>query len=146
MTRDRKEIETEWNGRAFVLVDTGGVDLEDGDALARSSRTRRAPRWPTPTSPCSWSTPAPGCARATTSSPTLLRARRRRRCVVAANKIDAPRDSRTRPSSTRLGLGEPSPVSAAQGLGTGDLLDASSSCCPSRPTTDEDDETPSASP
>src|SRR2546423_2767360 len=35
VTRDRKEVETEWNGRRFVLVDTGGVDLADADALAR---------------------------------------------------------------------------------------------------------------
>src|ERR1700745_3895909 len=35
-TRDRKEIEAEWNGRRFLLVDTGGVDLEEEDDLARS--------------------------------------------------------------------------------------------------------------
>src|SRR5215211_422019 len=34
VTRDRKEVETEWNGRRFTLVDTGGVDLADEDALA----------------------------------------------------------------------------------------------------------------
>ena len=28
ITRDRKELDTEWNGRTFKLVDTGGVDLE----------------------------------------------------------------------------------------------------------------------
>src|SRR5438876_673010 len=36
VTRDRKEIEAEWNGRRFLLVDTGGVDLEEEDDLARS--------------------------------------------------------------------------------------------------------------
>jgi len=36
VTRDRKEIETEWNGRPFLLVDTGGVDLEESDNLARA--------------------------------------------------------------------------------------------------------------
>src|SRR2546421_1639126 len=34
VTRDRKEVPAEWNGRAFTLVDTGGVDLADRDALA----------------------------------------------------------------------------------------------------------------
>ena len=34
VTRDRKEIATEWNGRALTLIDTGGVDLKDDDALA----------------------------------------------------------------------------------------------------------------
>ena len=36
VTRDRKEIEAEWNGRRFLLVDTGGVDLADRDDLARA--------------------------------------------------------------------------------------------------------------
>ena len=35
ITRDRKELPTEWNGRTFTLIDTGGVDLEDHDTLAR---------------------------------------------------------------------------------------------------------------
>ena len=35
VTRDRKELETEWNGRRLTLIDTGGVDLEDTDELAR---------------------------------------------------------------------------------------------------------------
>ena len=38
MTRDRKELPAEWNGRAFTLVDTGGVDLEDSDELSGSIR------------------------------------------------------------------------------------------------------------
>src|ERR687886_2995120 len=35
VTRDRKEVDAEWNGRTFTLVDTGGVDLADEHALAR---------------------------------------------------------------------------------------------------------------
>ena len=35
VTRDRKEIPAEWNGVEFLLVDTGGVDLTDQEALAR---------------------------------------------------------------------------------------------------------------
>src|SRR2546423_14458443 len=34
VTRDRKEVPAEWNARAFTLVDTGGVDLADRDALS----------------------------------------------------------------------------------------------------------------
>ncbi len=36
VTRDRKEVEADWNGRSFVLVDTGGVDLDETHDLARS--------------------------------------------------------------------------------------------------------------
>src|ERR1700680_1428393 len=35
VTRDRKELRTDWNGRALTLVDTGGVDREERDELAR---------------------------------------------------------------------------------------------------------------
>src|SRR5215472_17376722 len=38
VTRDRNEIECEWNGARFALIDTGGVDLRDEDPLAHSIR------------------------------------------------------------------------------------------------------------
>src|SRR3954468_22754618 len=38
VTRDRKEVEADWNGRTFSLIDTGGVDLADPGELARSIR------------------------------------------------------------------------------------------------------------
>ena len=34
VTRDRKEVEADWNGQPFALIDTGGVDLADGDDVA----------------------------------------------------------------------------------------------------------------
>src|SRR3954463_699843 len=36
ITRDRKELTTEWNGRQLTLIDTGGVDLQDGEPPAGS--------------------------------------------------------------------------------------------------------------
>ena len=36
ITRDRKELHTEWNGRSLTLVDTGEVDLDDRAELARA--------------------------------------------------------------------------------------------------------------
>jgi len=38
VTRDRKEVEADWNGRRFLLVDTGGVDLADRGDLATRPR------------------------------------------------------------------------------------------------------------
>ena len=38
ITRDRKEIATEWNGRRFTLIDTGGMDNEDPDPISGSIR------------------------------------------------------------------------------------------------------------
>src|SRR5919197_6295722 len=38
VTRDRKEVEAEWNGRRFTLVDTGGMDLAETSDLAEAVR------------------------------------------------------------------------------------------------------------
>src|ERR1700730_13317875 len=38
ITRDRKELDCEWNGRQFTLIDTGGMDFQDEDPLAGSIR------------------------------------------------------------------------------------------------------------
>ena len=40
ITRDRKELHTDWNGRELTLVDTGGVDLEERDDLARAIQSQ----------------------------------------------------------------------------------------------------------
>src|SRR3954453_18007231 len=36
VTRDRKELVCEWNGKEFLLIDTGGVDIAGADPIARS--------------------------------------------------------------------------------------------------------------
>ncbi len=36
VTRDRKELPCEWNGRDFILIDTGGLDFEAGDQISRA--------------------------------------------------------------------------------------------------------------
>ena len=70
VTRDRKELDTEWNGRPLTLIDTGGVDLQDDDVLARQIQDQARARSPTPTPPCSSSTREAGCARATRRWPS----------------------------------------------------------------------------
>lgn len=122
VTRDRKEIETEWNGRRFLLVDTGGVDLEEEDDLARSvqAQARHA---------LSESQVAVLVvdARAGLRSGDDDLARELRRAqipvVVAANKIDSAKSLPYAAEFYGLGLGDPIAVSGVQGLGTGDLLD-----------------------
>ena len=59
-TRDRKELVCEWNGKRFLLIDTGGVDIADprpDHAVDRRAGARR--RSPRPTSCSSSSTRAP---------------------------------------------------------------------------------------
>ncbi len=122
ITRDRKEIATEWNGRRFTLIDTGGMDLHDDDPIAGSIRDQaRAALADAQVALLVFDAQA-GVRPGDEEMADLLR-RSRMPVVVAANKVDAVADIPLAAEAHRLGLGEPMAVSAAQGLGTGDLLD-----------------------
>jgi GTP-binding protein len=122
VTRDRKEIETEWNGRPFLLVDTGGVDMEEEDSLARAVQEQARNAIATS-----------DVAVLVVDARTGLRpgdaelAKELQRAtipvIVAANKVDGPSAIPDAADFHALGLGDPVPVSAQHGLGTGDLLD-----------------------
>ncbi len=122
MTRDRRALECEWNGLSFDLIDTGGVDLADSDELARSVQAQARAAIEEADVILIVVDARSGLGPGDAELADLLR-RSGRPVVVAANKIDRPRTRPSPPSSTRLGLGEPLPVSANHGLGTGDLLD-----------------------
>jgi GTP-binding protein len=122
ITRDRKEIATEWNGRRFTLIDTGGMDSEDPDPVSGSIRDQaRAALTDAQVALFVFDAKA-GVRPGDEELADLLR-RTRMPVVVAANKIDAAVDIPLAADAHRLGFGEPMAVSAAQGLGTGDLLD-----------------------
>ncbi len=122
ITRDRKEIATEWNGRRFTLVDTGGMDNEDPDPISGSIRDQaRAALADAQVALFVFDAKA-GLRPGDDELADLLR-RSRMPVVVAANKIDSVTDMPLAVEAHRLGFGEPMAVSAAQGLGTGDLLD-----------------------
>ncbi len=122
ITRDRKEIATEWNGRRFTLIDTGGMDAEDPDPVSGSIRDQaRAALADAQVALFVFDAKA-GVRPGDEELADLLR-RSKMPVVVAANKIDAAVDIPLAVDAHRLGFGEPVAVSASQGLGTGDLLD-----------------------
>jgi len=122
ITRDRKEIATEWNGRRFTLIDTGGMDNEDPDPIAGSIREQaRAALSDAQVALFVFDAKA-GLRPGDDELADLLR-RSQMPVVVAANKIDSVKDVALAFEAHRLGFGEPVAVSAAQGLGSGDLLD-----------------------
>jgi GTP-binding protein len=137
VTRDRKEIEAEWNGRRFLLVDTGGVDLEEEDDLARAvqSQARHA---------LSESQVAvlvvDARAGLRAGDDELARELRRAKIpvLVAANKIDSAKSIPDAAEFYGLGLGDPIPVSGVQGLGTGDLLDRITAALAEAPEPEEE--------
>jgi GTPase len=137
VTRDRKEIETEWNGREFVLVDTGGVDLEETDDLARAvqEQARYA------LSEAAVAVLVVDARAGLRPGDAELAAELRRSpvpVVVAANKVDGPSALPDAAEFHALGLGDPVPVSAQHGLGTGDLLDRVTEHLDAVPERDED--------
>lgn len=122
ITRDRKELECEWNGRRFKLIDTGGMDFEDEDPLAGSIRDQAQAGLAEADVAVLVVDARAGVRPGDEELADLLRRSPLPR-IVAANKIDGPSDLPLAAEFHGLGLGEPIAVSAAQGLGTGDLLD-----------------------
>jgi GTP-binding protein len=122
VTRDRKELDCEWNGRRFTLIDTGGVDFADEDPLAGSIRGQ-ARAGIADAAVAVLVVDARAGVRAGDEEMADLLRRASLPTIVAANKCDGVAEMPMAAEFHRLGLGEPLPVSAAQGLGTGDLLD-----------------------
>jgi GTPase len=122
VTRDRRELDCEWNGRRFKLIDTGGMDFHDEDPLAGSIRDQARAALQDAAVAVLVVDARAGLRPGDEELAQLLR-ESGVPAIVAANKCDAPADVPLTAEFHRLGLGEPAPVSAAQGLGSGDLLD-----------------------
>ncbi len=143
VTRDRKELHTDWNGRSLTLIDTGGVDLEDRAELAGSVHDQVRAALADADAVVLVVDARAGLRPGDHEVADLVR-RSPRPAVVAANKIDSARDIPLAAEFYSLGLGEPIAVSAAQGLGTGDLLDRIVELVPGSAVDDEaegDDDT-----
>jgi GTP-binding protein len=122
ITRDRKELDCEWNGRSFTLIDTGGVDFEDEDPLAGSIRDQARAGLADAQVAVLVVDARAGVRPGDEEMADMLR-RGGLPTIVAANKCDSVNELPLAADFHRLGLGEPIAVSAAQGLGSGDLLD-----------------------
>src|SRR5215211_2917828 len=122
VTRDRRALQCEWNGLEFDLIDTGGVDLADSAELARSVQSQARAAIEDADAVLLVVDARAGLGPGDAELADLLR-RSGRPVLVAANKIDRPEDESMTAELNSLGLGEPFPVSASHGLGTGDLLD-----------------------
>jgi GTPase len=122
VTRDRKEVEADWNGRRFLLVDTGGVDLDETDDLARAVQSQARSALAEADVAVLVVDAAAGMRPGDTELARELRGSATP-IVVAANKVDDALQQASAAEFHGLGLGDPVAVSAAHGLGTGDLLD-----------------------
>jgi GTP-binding protein len=141
LTRDRKELRTEWNGRPLTLIDTGGVDLEDRDELARSIQEQARAALADAQVALLVVDARAGVRPGDLEMAELLRRGGRNvPVIVAANKCDTVADVPLAAEFHQLGFGDPVPVSAAQGLGTGDLLDRLTDAVPPEADAQEEDD------
>jgi len=122
VTRDRKVLDCEWNGVELRLIDTGGVDLAAEDSLAQAVQRQAREAISTADLAALVVDARAGLRPGDAELADILR-RAGTPTVVVANKIDEPGDAYLAAEFHALGLGEPLPVSAAHGHGTGDLLD-----------------------
>jgi GTPase len=122
VTRDRKELQTDWNGTQLTLIDTGGIDLEDTTEIAVLVREQVRVALTDADAVVLVVDAKAGCRAGDYDIADMLRGHSTA-LLVAANKVDTVADIPLTAEFHSLGLGEPVPVSAAQGLGTGDLLD-----------------------
>jgi GTP-binding protein len=140
VTRDRKELRTDWNGRALTLIDTGGIDLRDHDELAGQIQEQARAALADAAAAVLVVDARAGLRPGDHEMADLLR-RGKVPVLVAANKIDVATDLHLAAEFHALGLGDPIPVSAAQGLGTGDLLDRLAALAPADEPAEDDDTT-----
>ena len=122
VTRDRKELVADWNGKRFLIVDTGGLDIADPDPITRSIATQARAAVDEADLVVFITDARAGITPGDEELAQILR-EAHKPVLLVANKIDDPDQDALAFEFHRLGLGDPIPLSAAHGHGTGDLLD-----------------------
>ncbi|GAA1895806.1 ribosome biogenesis GTPase Der [Streptomyces sodiiphilus] len=131
VTRDRVTYEAEWAGRRFKVVDTGGWEQDvlgiDASVAAQAEFAIEA------ADAVVFVVDATVGATDTDEAVVKLLRRAGKPVVLCANKVDGPSAEADAAYLWGLGIGEPHPVSALHGRGTGDMLDAVLEAMPEAP-------------
>ena len=122
VTRDRVSYDGEWSGREFVVVDTGGW-APDAKGMAAQIAEQAELAIAAADVVLFVVDATVGIQDVDEAVVGVLR-RSKKPVVLAANKVDDARTEADAAAMWNLGLGQPHPVSAMHGRGTGDLLDA----------------------
>lgn len=127
ITRDRLYAEASWRGRAFTLVDTGGLsdgELEElGPAEIRAAAARQTMAAVGEADAVLLVVDGQEGLQPDDAEVADLVRRSGKPALLVVNKTEGPRARAAAGEFFALGLGEPLPVSALHGVGTGDLLD-----------------------
>ncbi len=138
-TRDRLYGDADWNGRDFIVVDTGGLAPGEDETMARAIRDSVEVAMSEADAIVFLVDAKEGLTADDIAVAELLR-RTSKPTVLAANKAESAHRRLTSTEFYELGLGEPIPVSSLQGLGTGDMLDALVAVLPPAEAEPEEDD------
>ncbi|KAF1086466.1 GTPase Der [Sporotomaculum syntrophicum] len=122
VTRDRLYQDAEWNNRWFTLVDTGGLDYQDEGEIVSHIR-KQAELAIAEADLVLFVVDTRAGLNGTDEDVAKVLRRSEKPVILVANKVEHFDKAHDLYDFYRLGLGDPLPVSAAEGLNTGDLLD-----------------------
>jgi GTP-binding protein len=137
-TRDRLYGETDWNGREFTLIDTGGLELGASDDITSRIRAQVGLAMEEADVIVFVVDANAGITEADREVADLLRSAGKP-VVLAANKADNAKRRQEAVEFYELGLGEPITMSSSQGTGTGDVLDAITDALPPKEAEEEEE-------
>lgn len=123
VTRDRLYDVSEWLGRDFIIIDTGGLRFEEVDTIARGVQLQAEIAVDEADVIVFVLDARQGITSEDEQVAEMLR-RSRKPVILAANKVENFDRQLEWMDFYRLGLGDPIPISAMHGLNTNDLLDA----------------------
>ena len=123
VTRDRSYHIADWNGVSFKLIDTGGIEMGDDDKFQGSIRAQ-AIEATHEADLILFLVDAKAGIMADDEAVARILRRSDKPIMLLVNKMDTPNKYDDMWEFYSLGLGDPWPVSATHGNGTGDLLDA----------------------
>ncbi|EOD01280.1 ribosome biogenesis GTPase Der [Caldisalinibacter kiritimatiensis] len=139
VTRDRIYAEGEWLNKYFTLIDTGGIEPESKDIILSQMRRQAEIAIETADVILFLVDGIQGLTPTDREVAEMLR-KSKNEVVLVCNKIDYNALNESIYEFYELGLGEPIPISASQGLGIGDLLDVVVEKFPSEKDTEYDDD------
>ena len=122
VTRDRIYIDAEWLNREFTMIDTGGIEIETTDKILTQMRHQARLAIDEADVILFVADAKAGLTSADAEVAAMLRGTRKP-VLVAVNKVDSQKYEQEIYEFYNLGLGDPIPISAANALGIGDLLD-----------------------
>ena len=124
VTRDRIYAETNWRGRDFTLIDTGGIEPNTDDIILSQMR-EQADLAINMADVIIFLTDVKQGVTAADREISIMLKKSKKPIVLVCNKVDNfERDKNEVYEFYNLGIGEPHPLSATNGLGVGDILDA----------------------